>query len=170
MLHWFDEPQTYGKMGTWLIFFGVNNNTNYDGISHKNYWRNAAGSFEIRHTGRVQKIRKVILFIFCMQIHLLYLCKTCLQAYLWCTVFKCLAKMYQLKSYLLSDEADWLILNIAVADIVRKKYCLTGTLMTMSISIEYVSICKYFETRSRKYIGDIIKVRLDYHHQMHLFT
>ena len=70
----------------------------------------------------------------------------------------------------LSDEADWLILNIAVADIVRKNYFFTGTIMTMSISIIYVSICKYIETRSRKYIGDILKVRLDYHHQMHLFS
>ena len=83
------------------IFLGSTTTQSMMAYLIKNYQRNAAGSLKSDIQAYCKKIWKVILFLLCMQlqIHLLY-CKICLHAYLWCTVLKCLAKMYQLKSYL----------------------------------------------------------------------
>ena len=100
--YWFEEPQSYGQNKIWLIFFLVNHKK-YHCIPHKKITRemlqvvSKSGIKAALFVSVVQKIWKVLIFIFCMPIQLSYW-KTCLQAYLWCTVFKCLAKMYQLKS------------------------------------------------------------------------
>ena len=74
----------------------------------------------------MQKIWKVILFIFCMP-NQLSQCKTCLQAYLWWTVLKCLAKMYWLKSYLFVEWGLFIYFEYCCFRHGRaKNYCVIG--------------------------------------------
>ena len=90
-------------MGKWEL--GVNNNTKYDGISHKNYWRNAAGSFEIRHTGRVQKSGKLYFSYFACRFTFYIVKLACRHIYdaLYSNVWlKCTNSSHTF----LSDEAD----------------------------------------------------------------
>ena len=103
----------------------------------KIYLRNAAGSFEIRHTDsfdlfqKLKKSRRLYFSYFACRFSFYIVKLDCRHIYnaLYSNVW---LKCNNLSHTFLSYEAHWLILNIAVADIIRlKSIFFPGTFMTL---------------------------------------